>query len=130
MLRELSAAASDTHQRNASEQSGNGCEEDTDTSAILEEAQYATISGAVLDLVDSEKPRLLLVDDDQLLLRATRRVLKCHYHVLTSSNPTEALMIIDKLVRQVSDCLAYLFRLRLQTFTEASKSARVQSARP
>lgn len=95
MLRELSAAASEAHQRQCERAlAGNGYEEDTETSAILVEAQYATISGAGLDLTDSEKPRLLLVDDDQLLLRATRRALKSHYHVLISSHPTEALMIL------------------------------------
>ncbi|HEY6723591.1 MAG TPA: response regulator [Polyangiaceae bacterium] len=95
VLRELSAAASDAHKRECEQAlSGNGYEEDTETSAILEEAQYATISGAGIDLVESEKPKLLLVDDDQLLLRATRRVLKSHYHVLISTNPTEALMIL------------------------------------
>ena len=95
MLRELSAAAGEPHQRECERAlSGNGYEEDTETSAILEEAQYATISAAGIDLVESEKPRLLLVDDDQLLLRATRRVLQSHYRVLISSNPTEALMIL------------------------------------
>lgn len=97
MLRELSAAATDAHQRACKRALlSNGYEDHTETSAILEEAQFATISAAGIDLADSEKPRLLLVDDDQLLLRATRRVLKNHYYVLISSNPTEALMILAR----------------------------------
>jgi len=95
MLREVATAAGDVHQGECERAlSGNGYEQDTETSTILEEAQYATISVAGIDLVDAEKPKLLLVDDDQLLLRATRRVLKSHYRVLISSNPTEALMIL------------------------------------
>lgn len=106
MLRELSAAAGGEHQRECERAlAGNGYELDAETSTILEEAQYATISGAGIDLVESEKPRLLLVDDDQLLLRAARRVLKSHYHVLISSNPMDALQILaqDHVDALVSD---------------------------
>lgn len=75
---------------------GNGYVEDAEVSAILEEAQYAAISDAGTALIESEKPRLLLVDDDQLLLRATRRALQDRYHVLISSTPTDALRIMEE----------------------------------
>jgi len=73
---------------------GNGYEEDPTSATLIQEAQAAAVSFANLPLDESEKPALLLVDDDQLLLRAARRLLQDHYRVLISPSPMDALRLL------------------------------------
>lgn len=78
---------------------GNGYEEDTASASLVQlvqEVQAAAFSLASPPLDESEKPALLLVDDDQLLLRAARRVLRAQYVVLISPGPTDALRVLDE----------------------------------
>ena len=78
---------------------GNGYEEDAASASLVQlvqEVQAAAFSVASPPLDESEKPSLLLVDDDQLLLRAARRVLRSHYRVLISPSPTDALRVLDE----------------------------------
>ena len=75
---------------------GNGYEQDAECAAIQEEVNLASLSAAGIGLLEHEKPTLLIVDDDQLLLRTTRRVLGAHYRVLTSHDPIDALQVLKE----------------------------------
>lgn len=69
----------------------NGYETNPGSSALAQEAASVAFGAAGTALDEHEKPSLLLVDDDQLLLRATRRVLDGRFRVSISPSPTLAL---------------------------------------
>lgn len=74
---------------------GNGYAPKVDATSILLESQLAALSQAVGEpLLETEKPTLLFVDRDTLLLRALRRVLERHYRVLVASTPSEAFTLL------------------------------------
>ena len=41
------------------------------------------------------KPRILLVDDDPLLLAGLKRQLRRHFHILTATGGLEALQMVE-----------------------------------
>src|SRR5688572_22994385 len=51
---------------------------------------------AGLRRTDAQKPKLLLVDDDHLLLRAIKRALQGCYDVSTSHSPDDALRLLKE----------------------------------
>lgn len=98
-LRDLASAstAHSAHRRDCERVlRGNGYDEDPGSAALIDEAQSAAFGLAGTPLDSKEKPTLLLVDDDQLLLRTTRRVLRGTFHVLISPSPTDALRVLGE----------------------------------
>lgn len=75
--------------------SSNGYTAKIDAASIMLEAQLAALSEAAGEpLLDTEKPVLVLVDRDPLLLRALRRALGRQYRAFIATTTSEALVLL------------------------------------
>lgn len=73
----------------------NGCE-GSHASAGLVRGMSVTACDASCIAPRNQKPAVLLVDDDQLLLRTMKRMLRACYDVSISTNPDDALRVLNE----------------------------------